>query len=198
MIKNLMLGSGLILYPGLFFRNNNEQTVHFIIIGTQCTSFVEDYIISNPHINCTGIGNEAGISFLEDDFLYTNMQFVKFDYPFGKIPENIRNIFSAQNKYIIISRIYRPYSVLSKSIIEYLQNNSIDFRFLGITPLFNNTLGIWGKNYFKELMKDSRLSIFDVNEYIHQLQQINSKILARDGFKMLNDELTNSFIGFNR
>jgi len=194
MIKNLMLGSGLVLYPGLFFRNNNEQPVHLIIIDTPLTDFVKDFIISNPHVNCTGIGNDDYISSIDYDFSFINMQIAKFDYALVKITENIKNIFSAQNKYIIVCSLMRPYALLSKSIIEYLQNNSIDFRFLGTTPLFNPGLGRWGKGYFNEFIDDPRLTIFDVNEYLLQLRQINSDILAKDAIEMLNDELTDALI----
>lgn len=194
LMKNLVLGSGLILYPGLFFRNNNEQPVHLIIVGNPSAGFVKDFIISNPHINCTGIGNTEGSSFIEYDFSFINMQIEKFDYALVKITENIKDIFSVQNIYIIVCSLMKPYALLSKSIIEYLQNNLIDFRFLGTTPLFNPSLGSWGKDYFNGLMDDSRLTIFDVNEYLLKLRQTNRHLLAADVFEMLEDELTDVLI----
>lgn len=195
MIKNLVLGSGLILYPSLFFKGNNEQSVHIITVGATCNNFVEEFKISNPQIKCTGIGNTEGSSFIEYDFSFINMQIEKFDYALVKISENIKDVFSVQTKYIIVCNLNKPNALLSKSIIEYLQINSIDFRFLGTTPFFNPALGNWGKDYFIEFKDDPRLTIFDVNEYLMQLRQINGQILAVDAFEILNDELTDSLIG---
>jgi len=195
MLKNLVLGSGLVLYPSLFHTNKKEQLIHLVVIGTPCTSYVEEFIISNPNISCISIGGDIGNAIIDYDFSFIKMQFEKFNYAYAKIPDTIKSLFSTPNKYIIISELNKPNVLLSKLVVEYLQNNSIDFRFLGTTPFFNPALGRWGKDFFNELLNDTRLTIFDVNEYLLQLRQINSDILAVDAIELLDDELTDILIG---
>ncbi len=194
MIKNLVVGSRLILYPSLFHTGKKDQLVHLIVIGTPSTSFVEEFLISNPNINCTSIGSDLCNSEIEYDFSFMKMQFEKFNYVYAKIPDDIKNLFLTPNKYIIISELNKPNALLSKLLVEYLQNNSIDFHFLGTTPFFNPGLGRWGKDYLNELLNDSRLTIFDVNDYLLQLRQIDNQILVKDAIEMLEYELTDTLI----
>jgi hypothetical protein len=101
------------------------------------------------------------------------------------------------SRFVLVSCLNKPNALFSKLLIRCAQDQGIDFRFLGVTALLHASLTSWAKNEFLEFEQDSRISLFDVDEYLGKLQKMDGNVGFTDAVEMLDRELVgvlNSYV----
>jgi hypothetical protein len=168
-IKNLVLSSGLFFIPGSFIKLKVERLIYLINIDSFWYQSLEDFCSCNPRIKCISIDWDTESS---NDVLQSILSFLKPD-----------------RRYLFVCDLTERNTILSTNLIRGLQKESIEFRFFGTTPIFNNRLGKWAKTTLSEFENDPRVQIFDVNDYLGHLNRIQPGVMASDAFGELEFEI---------
>jgi len=160
----MVLGSGVLLAPNLFISWRSETKAHLIIIGTLGHTFVEEYCSENPSVSVLRLNRNSNI-------------------------ETAKTFLSAKNTYLIITTLLPWETAVSLEIMDLLVEQRIDFKFLGITPLFNNSAGLENIDRIKKTMNNEHVSFFDVNAFLRKLRETEPDVLAVDAFGLLEGRL---------
>lgn len=176
----------------------DTDKIHLIIIGQFGHYFLEDFFNDYPNINCVSIGWDKKSSY---NIHIKNNKIIDFDFSNIEIenhtvtdksflfPQNILDIFSTDKKYILLTDFFKENVIFSKEIIYWLNNKTVDFQFIGITPLVHKSLTKWAKSIFSEFDDDPRINIYDINEYLYKLSQKEKNILLSKAIEKFNNKL---------
>lgn len=197
-IKNVALSTGLLFLPGSLLSFAIKQKPHIVIIGDNDLRYMEDFFKQNSITRCISIGwGEKQIS----DFNIANIKEIKFNFssiivnhtnPMDNsvsLPENINDIFSPNNNYLILCSLYRKEAVLSNEIINWLDCKAIDFWFFGSIPLLNPNLTPWAAQLFSKFNTNPRVSIYDTNVYFNKLRHDDGDQLFTEAVEDCDDKL---------
>ena len=204
-IRNIAISSGLFLLPELLFSFAKKQNPHLVIIGDSELRYIEQFCKQNSITSCTAIGcrNEQldnfGITINKNiEFDFSSVT-VNHDEPLKNkllLPQSIADIFKPNNKYLIISSLYRQNAILTNSIINLLDNNAIDFRFFGSIPLLNPRIAPWATKLFSKFENNPRVKIYDVNVIGDKLRHESGEMLFTDALTKCDDRLVGELSGF--
>ncbi len=179
-IKNVALSSGLLLMPSMAFNLREKyQQPNVIIIGYRELHLLGNFCKQNSITSCTSIG-------WDDDHLNTfSIQNNKhIDFKFSSIntnhikplessvliPQNIKDIFLPNNKYLILCGLTKREAVFCVEIINWLDNETIDYWFFGLIPIVNFGIGTWLVQLFSKYENNYRVnSIYDITDCSNQL-----------------------------
>ena len=164
MIRQLVLGSSILLSPGLIISGKSKQVSYLVTIGTIGHTFIDDYLEANPETPVLRFNSNENITAIS-----------------SIIPKGV--------KVIIISTLFKQETILSLTILRFLQNLNMDYRYLAITPLLNPIAGRNAMPLLNDYNNNPRVIIFDVNEYFRRLSLTNNKLLATDAFEQVNEVL---------
>lgn len=176
MLKELALGSGLLLMPRGLSLFSHKKPVQIIVIGDLSTLFMKDfYNKDKPNIYYTYIGwkdynpfdeNRSHCSFIEYDLSTITKENGSNN---KRCQQLIIDALLPGMNYVFVTNLIKPQIELSRSIIQWVVSQSIDFRFMGISPLFNYSLIKIAKFVLKDFENDSRVSIIDVTTFLNNL-----------------------------
>ena len=175
MIKELALGSGLLIMPQWLCLISSKKPIQIIVIGDLSTMFMKKFYEKESEIHYTYLGWQDYNPFSKDK---NNNSFIELDLsPISG--EDCTNSKSCQKiiidallpakNYVFVTNLLKPQIELSKSILEWVNEQSIDFRFFGTTPLFNSSLIKMTRFTLKEFENDPRVSIIDINDCLNNM-----------------------------
>ena len=204
-IRNIAISGGLFLLPGSLFSFGKKQNPHLVIIGDSELRYIEQFCKQNSITSCTAIGwrteqlDNFGITINKNiEFDFSSVT-VNHDEPLKNkllLPQSIADIFKPNNKYLIISSLYRQNAILTNSIINLLDNNAIDFRFFGSIPLLNPRIATWAKKLFSKFEGNPKIKIYDVNVIGDKLRHESGDMLFTDALVECDEKLANELGGF--
>jgi len=204
-IRNIAISSGLFLLPGTLFSFAKKQKFHLVIIGDSNLRYVEQFCKLNSITSCKAIGcrNEQldnfGITINKNiEFDFSSVT-VNHDEPLKNkllLPQNIADVFKPNNKYLIISSLYRQNAILTYSIINLLDNKAIGFWFFGTIPLLNPRIAPWATNLFSKFEGNPRVKIYDINVFGDKLRHESVAMLFTDALVESDDRLVGELGGF--
>ena len=203
MIKELALGSGLLLMPQCLGLLSNKKPIQIIVIGGLSTIFMKEFYERESNIHYTYIGwqeynpflkNKRHNSTIEIDLVPIVNEYSTYTHTCQRLV--IDTLLPGKN-YVFVTNLMKPHIALSSSILNWVKDQSIDFRFFGTTPLFNTSLIKIARFSFQKFENDNRVKIIDTNGYLNKMNGGALFTEAMEEFdKKLTDELHELCLSF--
>ena len=174
-IKTAALSSSLLLIPNMAFSLAKKRNPEIVVIGNNDHRHAIDFCRQNAISGFTSIGWEE--KHLNDFSTINNIPFdfsaitVNHTQPLENsvfIPQQVKTIFTPDNKYLLLCSLYRREAVLSREILNFLKRENIDYRFFGAIPFLNPGLTQWTMHLFSNFAGNPKVYIYDSNIYFNK------------------------------
>lgn len=197
-IRNLAISSGTLLLPTTLLSYAIEQKIHIVIIGGKETRYIDEFCKQNSISSFTSIGwyeehiidlNISNDKNIEFDFSSIT---VNHEHPLENsviIPQQIRDVFKPNNRYLILCNLYRQEALLTNEIFNWCNRKQIDCWLFGSIPLLNPRIGPWAEQLFSKYENHPKFSKHDNNIYVKKLQREKGEILLTDAVTKCDDKL---------
>jgi len=204
-IKNVALSSGLLLMPRTLLSFIRQNKPHVVIIGDYDLRYMKQFCKQNSITNCTSIGWDekqlANFGIVHNHEIEYNFSSITINHsnPMDNtvsLPENIKDIFSPNNNYLILCSLYRREAILANEIINWLDGKAIDFWFFGSIHFLNPGLASWVNSVFSKFDYNPRVSIYDTNIYFNKLRHENGDQLFTEAVDRCDNFLINKLNDF--